>query len=464
MTGFDHIYEEYKIMTELTETIETTETTETTEKKETKPTASLEDIRAAGEILELSATAGMLILESGGETGRVEDTIIRMCGAAGFPGTMVSATPTAIYMTLIGHEPKIRLSLVQRTSARVINLTMLDQTNRIARAFIAGEITAEEAAEKLAELRAPKPKKKTDLPVNMLVAAFSVAMFTLVYGGKPMDAVVSAVCGAVTVLIQSLFGKTARAFITQFVICLLGGAAIGALSAASLSIPGVSGIYMIAIGAMVPLLPGLALTSAIRDTIMGDLVSGVARFAEVTMSALSLAGGMGASLFCYITLTGQQIGSGGTAALDMPVWRLMLFGVLAVAPYSVMMHAPKKAIPAAALLGGAVYTVYAVLAAAGSPYLGYFLSTLLAASASEVLARILKMPSAVFLFPGIIILVPGMGLYETMLCVVRGAPMMALSLGSTVLICAGLMALSMAVTGVAARSVRFAGKNRSERK
>ncbi len=221
---------------------------------------------------------------------------------------------------------------------------------------------------------------------------------------------------------------------------------------------------MIAVGAMIPLLPGLALTSAIRDTIMGDLVSGVARFAEVTMSALSLAGGMGASLYFYINFTGQQIGAGGTAALDMPIWSLMLFGVLAVAPYSVMMQAPKKAIPAAALLGGAVYTVYAVLAAAGSPYLGYFLSTLLAALASEVLARVLKMPTSVFLFPGIIILVPGMGLYETMLHVVLGNSTMALQLGSTVLICAGLMALSMAVTGVIARSIHFAGNNRSERK
>ena len=426
---------------------ELTETTETTGKKETKATASLEDIKAAGEILELSATAGMLILESGGETGRVEDTIIRICSSAGFTGTMVSATPTAIYMTLIGYDPPIRLSLVQRTSARVINLTVLERTNRISRNFISGEITLEEARKSLAELRAPKPKKKTDLPVKILLTAFSVAMFTLVYGGKPMDAVVSAVCGAVTVLIQSLFGKTARAFITQFVICLLGGAAIGALSAASLSLPGVSGIYMIAVGAMVPLLPGLALTSAIRDTIMGDLVSGVARFAEVTMSALSLAGGMGASLYFYINFTGQQIGAGGTAALDMPIWSLMLFGVLAVAPYSVMMQAPKKAIPAA-----------------GSPYLGYFLSTLLAASASEVLARVLKMPTSVFLFPGIIILVPGMGLYETMLHVVLGNSTMALQLGSTVLICAGLMALSMAVTGVIARSIHFAGNNRSERK
>ena len=451
-------------LTEKTETIETTAAVENAEKKEVKPTASLEDIRAAGEILELSATAGMLILESGGETGRVEDTIIRMCSAAGFTGTMVSATPTAIYMTLIGHEPKIRLSLVQRTSARVIDLTVLERANHISREFIDGNITSDEAAKQLADLRAPKAKKRFDLLLNMLVAAFSVSMFPLVYGGKPMDAAVSAVCGAVTVLIQSLFGRTARAFITQFVICLLGGAAIGAISAASLSLPGVSGIYMIAVGAMVPLLPGLAMTSAIRDTIMGDLVSGVARFAEVTMSALSLAGGMGASLYCYITLTGRQIGSGGTAALDMPVWQLMIFGILAVAPYSVMMNAPKKAIPAAAALGGAVYVVYALFAAAGSPYLGYFLSTLLAASASEALARIIKMPSAVFLFPGIIILVPGMGLYETMLCVVRGAPMMALSLGSTVLICAGLMALAMAVTGVVARSIRFAGKNRRKRK
>lgn len=48
-------------------------------------------------------------------------------------------------------------------------------------------------------------------------------------------------------------------------------------------------VEVIALGAMLPLFPGIAMVNAIRDTINGDLVSGVARVAEALISALSLA-------------------------------------------------------------------------------------------------------------------------------------------------------------------------------
>jgi len=49
-------------------------------------------------------------------------------------------------------------------------------------------------------------------------------------------------------------------------------------------------------GAIMPLLPGLATTNAIRDTIRGDLVSGGARFIEAILCAVMLAVGIGLML------------------------------------------------------------------------------------------------------------------------------------------------------------------------
>ena len=42
-----------------------------------------------------------------------------------------------------------------------------------------------------------------------------------------------------------------------------------------------------------PLLPGLDITNAIRDTVNGDLVSGVARTAEALLKAVAIAAGVG---------------------------------------------------------------------------------------------------------------------------------------------------------------------------
>ena len=63
-------------------------------------------------------------------------------------------------------------------------------------------------------------------------------------------------------------------------------------------------INIIIIGSLMNLLPGLAMTNAIRDTMTGDLVSGVARFADVLLIALSLAGGVGVVLSVFIGLGG----------------------------------------------------------------------------------------------------------------------------------------------------------------
>ena len=74
----------------------------------------------------------------------------------------------------------------------------------------------------------------------------------------------------------------------------------GALSAAiavfSVRLDPLGNQTSIIIGAIMPLLPGLAITNAIRDTVNGDLVSGVARTADALLKAVAIAAGVGAVL------------------------------------------------------------------------------------------------------------------------------------------------------------------------
>ena len=63
----------------------------------------------------------------------------------------------------------------------------------------------------------------------------------------------------------------------------------------TLALPGVT-IEPVISGAIMPLLPGLAVTNAMRDTIRGDLVSGGARIMEAILSVMMLAAGIGLML------------------------------------------------------------------------------------------------------------------------------------------------------------------------
>jgi uncharacterized membrane protein YjjP (DUF1212 family) len=58
----------------------------------------------------------------------------------------------------------------------------------------------------------------------------------------------------------------------------------------------------IIVGCMMPLLPGLAMTNAIRDTIRGDLISGIARATEALLVASSLAAGTGVTIYMAYTM------------------------------------------------------------------------------------------------------------------------------------------------------------------
>ena len=58
------------------------------------------------------------------------------------------------------------------------------------------------------------------------------------------------------------------------------------------------------IGSIMLLVPGLAITNAIRDTIAGDLVSGIARAVEAFLTAIGVAVGTGVILSFWINTFG----------------------------------------------------------------------------------------------------------------------------------------------------------------
>ncbi len=74
---------------------------------------------------------------------------------------------------------------------------------------------------------------------------------------------------------------------------LLGGFSISCIATAStLLFPEVS-LEAVISGAIMPLLPGLAMTNAIRDSMQGDLISGLVRGTEAIIIAIGLAVGAG---------------------------------------------------------------------------------------------------------------------------------------------------------------------------
>jgi Uncharacterized conserved protein len=274
---------------------------------------------------EVLGLAGMLILENGGDTHRAEETAERICDAAGRPGSDVLALPTGIMITIApycgvsnnvfyadGERPPITcaaspdgpeedyapVSIIRRVKKRTINLSKIERVNRAARSFTSGKITLSETLAMLKEIdKAPKSNRF----ISSIYAGISSGLFALLFGGSWFEFSISFACGFIVQLLAAAFKRSS---IFHFAISLIGGAIIAAIAVTVTAIVGFGNVDLIIIGSIMALLPGLAMTNAIRDAMMGDLVSGVARFADVMLISLSLAGGVGLVLSAYISFGG----------------------------------------------------------------------------------------------------------------------------------------------------------------
>lgn len=133
---------------------------------------------------------------------------------------------------------------------------------------------------------------------------------------------------------------------------------------------------------------------------------------------------------------------------------LRIFGLCTAATlfYALLMRTPLKALLLSAFLGSAGYVIFIISSNYFTNILAaYFLGTLFVSVIGELMARIMKMPSTIFVIPSIIPLVPGYGLYLTMLLLVQNDFNGFLKTGAQTLFIAAIMALAIALTNFVAR-------------
>ena len=129
---------------------------------------------------------------------------------------------------------------------------------------------------------------------------------------------------------------------------------------------------------------------------------------------------------------------------DMPVYMHFLYSTIATVGFSVFFNVPKFALIPAGLIN-----------ATNNDILSNFLAAALVALISEILARKLKYPAILFVIPGIIPLVPGLGMYNTMLYLVQSNYELAVAKGANVLFVGGAISLGVLVVTSLSRTLNI---------
>lgn len=232
-------------------------------------------------IAEISTTA----MENGAEVYRAEEMCERIATTMGASNINVLAIPTALCISLEMPDGQ-RRSTICRVKSRSIRLDVLDQANSISRRIVEGSLSLDEARSELESLR---KTPSASLLTTMLWAGGAAGSLAMLYGGGWAEFFCAVIAGSLSQFAMHLIGQIdssqliktlAGSFVAAVIACLLHSC-----------IPG-SDKSMTIIGAIMPMLPGLAVTNAIRDMMHGDLLSGNARLFEGLLTACAVAAGV----------------------------------------------------------------------------------------------------------------------------------------------------------------------------
>lgn len=241
-------------------------------------------------IEEVCMMAGKMMLESGAETYRVEDTMDRIAKAYGATNPQSYAALTGINFSMEITEKNNLLRITKRET----NLHKIDDINRISRQIAAGDLTPEQATRALEEIE----EQKLSFPVWMKIIAAGIASgsFAIMFGGVWSDFLPALIAGSIGYSAMIVIDRLLEIrFLSEFFASFLLAVT------AYLFISNGFGMALdkVIIGAVMPLVPGLHITNAIRDLMLGHLISGLSKGIETVLTSIAIGAGV-ALLFTFI--------------------------------------------------------------------------------------------------------------------------------------------------------------------
>ena len=227
---------------------------------------------------------GERMLTSGAEIYRVEESISRMCTAFGAVRTDVFIITSN--MTATVYLPDGRAyTQTRRIITSGTDYEKLHHLNMLSRKICSEKISEEEIREELEKI---SKCKKYPFWLEVLAYSFTAGAFTIFFGGDIKEMAVSLFAGIVVPFCLHFSDKFLSSKIFTRFFCSAVATLIAFL-AVRLAI--IRSVDMVIIGNIMTLVPGVGLTNALRDLLVGDSVSGLLRLIEAILMAIAIAAG-----------------------------------------------------------------------------------------------------------------------------------------------------------------------------
>ncbi|MGN1266672.1 MAG: GNAT family N-acetyltransferase [Dorea sp.] len=262
----------------------------------------LETVIDVKRVVNFALEAGKLLLKSGAEIFRAEDTITRICNRYHIYDINVFTLGHAIFITA-GTGKEDAYTKVINVPLPSTHLGVVAKVNALSREITAGGMTIEEAEEKLEEIKKTPPLANG---LQILGAGMGSGFLGYLLGATITESVIAFASGCI-LYVWLLLAKKSN--VSKIITNIIGGVVITAVALIAQQMTVLDDLQLSGMisGAIMPLVPGVAFTNAIRDIADSDFLSGTVRMIDALLVFVYIAIGVGFTLTFYNLVLGGAV-------------------------------------------------------------------------------------------------------------------------------------------------------------
>ncbi|MEP6511754.1 MAG: threonine/serine exporter family protein [Dokdonella sp.] len=340
--------------------------------------------------------------EYGTSAPRLEDVINLVSAKLGLVCNVLS-TPTSIVMSFSDpsrEDDLAEITQVVRAPPGEVNLKRLCQVDAIADQVIDGRLDLAAGRKRLREFG---KTQRSAVYRAWLVASYGIssgsvaAILHTAWIGVAVATLIGLVIGLVYLV---SIGRPNIAAAAEALAALL--ATLIATGIAAFVAP--LSVRSVVISSLIVLIPGMSLTTAVRELSSQHLISGTARMMGAFATLLKLAFGTIAAAQVCVLIGWVPL---GPIDASVPAWTEWIAVLACGFAFAVLFGSPRRYVPvvvASVVLGYVCAQVGGIYV---SPAFGVFAGSLVIGATSNIFARAMQRPGALVREPGIIVLVPG---------------------------------------------------------
>jgi uncharacterized membrane protein YjjP (DUF1212 family) len=239
-------------------------------------------------IATIALDIGAEILKCGGEIGRVEDTIERICMAYGASRVDVFAITSLIILTVTMPDGRF-VTNNKRVKEQGTDLYRLEKFNALSRNICQNTPPADDIESLMKDIT---QSHEVSIWIPIIGGILASGSFAVFFGGTLIDGIGAAIVSLVVWLANSFKRTGANLVAYTVIISILAGFSSIALVYAGVG----THVDKLMIGSIMLLIPGVGITNSMRDMLSGDIIAGMLRLAEVILVACAIAIGFAISM------------------------------------------------------------------------------------------------------------------------------------------------------------------------